>query len=581
MSSLLMVVAIGLPWVVMVYSPPLNAVVNESMAAIGWGLLIIGLGWRNNSLFQKPATDAYIPVFLLAGLGLMALVHFLGGHIPYPALLFTYWAYLVGAALVFQYGVRLSVDRVSLLKIADVFCVVLLIAAVLNLVYGLYQYWNPVGNYPWIAALTDAGRIYGNTRQPNHYASLMLLGLGSALWLYFERHKLSLYVTVGLSLLLIAGVALSGSRTGIVGVLFVASAVLLLKWGSTTKIRLSIAACLVLTLILFYVMLAALNETGLRPHFGSERLQQLQGDVSGSRFRAWTTSWEMILQNVWTGVGIGRFQFHYLLGEWSQQQGQHFAHAHNLFLHLAAENGLIFATGFLVALFYYGFKYIKISWHASETKLVIVFIGPLLIHSFFEFPFWYTFFLFPTFFLMGILSGISAQTDKGPEIAPRGRLLAIGGLFMVLFSVVFMWSQRSGAAMYEKTDKTPIAERVILAQNSFLLRHYADHALLVTSPPEIAYSKQTTPIYSAVAQVLFDQQLAYHWTLQSLANGNLEQAKRLSYAIYFMSPELFEELKKTVQRAVEVETVGARELADYLNNPVPVNYKLEQFLSAQ
>jgi hypothetical protein len=119
----------------------------------------------------------------------------------------------------------------------------------------------------------------------------------------------------------------------------------------------------------------------------------------------------------------------------------------------------------------------------------------------------------------------------------------------------------------------------MLAQNSFLFRHYADHALLITSHPEISYSAEASPVYHAVAQVLFDDRLSYHWALQSLAIGNLEQAKRLSYALAHINSKLFEDLKASVQYAANRNVAGARELTEYLNNPKLTDYSLDQLLS--
>jgi O-antigen ligase len=577
-SWLFVIIAIGLPWVVLIQTPPINSLANEVVASVGWGLLALWIGWRKG-LTATPSIGhtAYIPLGVLLILALMATVHFSLGHLPYPAVFIFYVSYLIGAALVFQVGVRWSVDRKSLLQFLDAFVIIWICTAALNAGYGIYQYFDPNGFYPWIAALIDAGRVFGNIRQPNHYASLMIIALGCTVWMSFERRKLAWQIAAPLMVLFVLGVVLSGSRTGMVGILFVAGSILIFKWGEV-KLRYFVAISLVSLLGLFYFALAAFSEYGLRPHFGSERLQDLQGNYSGSRFAAWATAWQMILENLWIGVGVSRFQIHYLLGDWTQQQGLIFANAHNLFLHIAAENGLIVALLAFVAMGVYGTVMLRKSWHTPEARLVVVFVGPVLVHSFFEYPFWYTFFLFPCFFLLGVLSGISSDRQQTQTEQRSSFFVITGSALLVIFPLILMWSQRAGASMYQITE-TPISQRIMLAQNSFLFRHYADHALLGTSPPEIAYSAEASPIYRAVAQVLFDERLAYHWALQSLINGNLEQAKRLSYALSYINPTMFEDLKLTVQRAAGRDVKGAEELADYLNNPVRTNYTLDQLLT--
>lgn len=577
---LALLLAVCLPWVIWSQSPPINSLINEVISSIGWGGLVIAIFISSKSVSLK-AFERRIILAPLVGILLLALIgifHMGLGHFPYPSVLLIFLMYLLGAATVYWGGVRWASDPQRMLCLLEIFAALWVLSALVNVGLGLFQYFHPEGFYPWIAALQEAGRVYGNTRQPNHYATLMVIGVGCVLWLMFERRRIAPLVGFALIFCMILGVSISGSRTGMVALIAVSFAVLAFKW-SVVRVKLSVLIALSLPLALgfFYVGLFFLDEMGYRPHFGSERLQNLQGDWSGSRFSAWSTAWEMIIQNAWFGVGVGRFQFNYLLGDWSSQQGQQFGHAHNLFLHLAAEHGLVVSSVVCCAFLIYGGLMLKRSWGRPETSLVVMVVGPILIHSFFEFPLWYVYFLFPFFFMLGILSvGALKESDEGNEVKRAGKTMGLLGAMMVVSPLLIWWSQRAGEPMY-LTAETPISERIKFAQDSFLFRHYADHALLVTSPPEIAYSLESEPVYLAVAQVLFDERLAFHWSIQSLANGEIERAKRLAYALAVMNPEKFDELKDVVQRASSNGVDGAAGFYDYLLNPVRTEFANKDF----
>jgi len=569
-----LIFAIVLPWVFWSQAPPVNSLANEAASSVGWGGLMIAIYiFPKDFLFKSADKTIFLPLVGIALLALIGLVHMGLGHVPYPSVLLFFLLYLLGAAAVYWGGVQWACDSGRVLYFLEIFAALWVLSALINVGLGIFQYFRPEGFYPWIAALKDVGRIYGNTRQPNHYATLMVIGVGCILWLMLERRKIALCMGLALLCCLVFGVSVSGSRTGMVALVLVSLSVLVFKWGGIrSKTSLLIAVFLPLMLAFFYAGLMFLDAMNVRPHFGSERLQNLQGDWSGSRFSAWSTAWEMITQNAWLGVGVGRFQFHYLLGDWSSQQGQQFGHAHNLFLHLAAEHGLLTSLVVCATFVTYGGLMLKRSWGRPETSLVMLVVGPILIHSFFEFPLWYVYFLFPFFFMLGVLSGGSLKESAvGTEVQHAGKAMGLLGIVMVVTPLLIGWSQRAGEPMYLTAD-TPISERIKIAQKSFLFRHYADHALLVTSPPEIAYSRESEPVYFAVAQVLFDDRLAFHWAIQSFINGEVDRAKRLAYALAVMSPDKFGELKDVVRRASVDGVAGASDYYAYLLNPVRAEF---------
>lgn len=567
----------GAPWILMAQTPPVPSLMNEVLATLGWAMtaLLLMKRTRTTKLAALKGT-AGIPLWILAVLSLTAAIHFLTNRIAYPSTLTFYFMYLMGAAMVFMMGYSLASETEKLEKFCVFFATTWIAFSLLNVFYGLYQYMiNPMGNYPWIAALQDIGRIYGNIRQPNHYATYLVIAMGCTLWLFSIKKSMPAIVAAPICVLLLLGVALSGSRTGAVGILWVAFFSFFLN--SERRFRIAIPACLLACFASLYLMLGALNEGGHLPHFGTERLMGDLTQGTGSRWQVWEVTIQMILQNPWLGVGVGRYQFFYLLGDWSNQTDLLFSHAHNVILQISAENGLMagvliftLAVIFVIKIFRRGIR------HTPEQMTAIV-AAPIMIHSLFEYPLWYTFFLFPFFFFLGTASGFhaGAQVESGHH---TNRFHFAGTAIMIMVSLLVWSAQKAIEPLYTQKELT-IQEKLTIVEKSYLFLPHADHALLVTSPLTLALRRDTTPTYQAVAQVFMDDRLTYRWAMQSFVNGDLESAKKLAQALQRMNPALFRRLQQFAQTATNEGLPNSAAFESYLNNPSPTKHSIRELLS--
>lgn len=576
---LLSVALLGLvPWFWIGLTPPALAMVNEAVAWLGWGMLGTWIIYESQYAHRVvyPAWSS-LPIAMLCLLALMVLSDVAGGRLPYPGQGLLVVSYLAMAAWCFYAGRDARRMTKQGLLIWDCLAKVWIIAALLTVALGAWQFVRPEGAYPWVAALSSRGRVFGNLRQPNHMATMVAMGWILLVWLAVERRQVRTWLMLLASTALLAGIALTGSRTGAV-IVIVSSAFLgaVLCWRGQWRWWVLLFP---LAYGLTWALLAWLDQSGLYVSFGVDRLRQMPhgSDVTGARRDAWLVTRDIIAAYPWTGVGTGRFGFFFILGDWSRPVTLQFNNAHNVFLHLAAEHGIPVLLLSVSAMTWFVVKCLQ-RWRGDDPYwIAFVLPIPLLIHSQFEFPLWYSFFLFPFFFSLG--SMCSARSD-GPLVErTRPAATAKTGFWVLAIALmsaplVMLWSNYSMRAIYFQNE-TPLSKRVQLAQSSFLFKHHADHALLTTAPPDLTNAVEVGPVYSAVGQVLTDAGLITSWTIHSAMNGNNQQAKHLAYALSNLNPEMFATLRDRVQKASDPQLA---ELAAYMRDPVPVPYPLGALL---
>jgi putative inorganic carbon (HCO3(-)) transporter len=227
----------------------------------------------------------------------------------------------------------------------------------------------------------DFYRAYGTFEQPNPYAGYIGMTLALALgvaWGAFtdkgtrgqgNKGKVSLspYLLVSLSLCLLAALVMSWSRGAWLG-FGAALAVMALALPRKTRWGVLLAAALIAGGVGLYA-------TGLLPASVAARLtdfvQDVQfRDVRGvgindanfavlERLAHWQAALEMFRYNLWTGVGFGCYEPAYrafALVNWPIALG----HAHNYYLNIAAETGLI---GLMAYLWLWG----AVFWQTWQT----------------------------------------------------------------------------------------------------------------------------------------------------------------------------------------------------------------------
>ncbi len=326
----------------------------------------------------------------------------------------------------------------------------LLLQGLLQLAFGLVQFalWQLPSLASWLGthlpqyadliSYPSTGRVFGNLRQPNHYATAVALGLaGLAWWTPRLRASTVWAIVIGLSWALVV----CGSRTGMVQAVVAAVLVLIAVRGAWRSPRWS---ALVAVPVLYAVWWLALREAD---HLGwisflDAVTRQLDQPVN-ARALIWRNAVQVFEHLPWFGAGWGQ------LGWGLQHAAIHHAlqplpldnidNAHDLILQLLAETGLVGTVPVLLVALAWLWRaargWVNLGRAAPDAPaplpltawMGVAFLG---LHSLVEYPLWYLYFLWVFAFLAGWMDGFDpARAQRAKRLAfalPRPAALLVG-----------------------------------------------------------------------------------------------------------------------------------------------------------
>lgn len=352
-----------------------------------------------------------------------------------------------------------------------------LIAAMLNLLSAVVQFLGIADALYPLVSLNGSNRPYGNLRQPNHLATLLVIAEGVLWWGRAER-RWSMTWTIPAALAGVWGIALTGSRIGALELLMLAG--LAFAWrrpSDRASIRLFVSLPLAL-LPLSWLTGALARSTGLGVATVSDRVTGVSGgDV---RWSHWAAAWNMIVEHPWLGVGWREFRLARFLERPQDSTVEVAENAHNIVLHLAAELGLPIMLAILVPCVYF----LARSWRRSHQEprrqwglLVLLAIG---VHSLVEYPWAYMNFLF----IGGVAAGVLAEPGAQPSWLTRSRMALVSLGVTSLALIAWVDYDRVAAAYGSSVTSQPTDRQAALeqAQRTALFRAYADYALVTQVP---------------------------------------------------------------------------------------------------
>ncbi|MDP3247475.1 MAG: Wzy polymerase domain-containing protein [Polaromonas sp.] len=332
-----------------------------------------------------------------------------------------------------------------------------LLAALGSSILALMQYFDlENGLYPWVAP-TMPGYVTANVHQLNMLASLLAVGL-LCVWCLVIKRRLATVHAIWMVGLLLAALAATASRTGMVHL--VAISCMLLYWHARQWRR----VLLVLVLGWAFYTLAANSLPWLawvtRGIVIDRNLLGRFGENVGchSRRLLWANMVDLIAMKPWTGWGPGELLYaHYITDFGDRRFCEKLSNAHNLPLQLAVTLGVPLATvlGLLFAWALFKLKPWAVT-HPMERLCwgVLVLLG---VHSLLEYPLW-----FGVFQLMASLAAWqiyqvrrqgagAAGAEAGSSV--RGRVI-VSGLLLATLSFV-AWD-------YVKVSQLYLPERMRL-----------------------------------------------------------------------------------------------------------------------
>jgi hypothetical protein len=371
------------------------------------------------------------PPVLAYGAAVMSLVPLLqvaAGHLYFAGDGWMSALYMLGFALVVHAGsccVQTGVSGEAQLARMTALWVGLVAAGFLSVAIAAHQ-WLMLGRLAiFVVELPPDGRPFANLAQPNHLATLLLLGIAGMTFLW-ESGRLRAATSLAGIALLVFGLVMTGSRSVLLTVAWLVPAYVLLR--RRCRLRTTPTA---LGFVLGLYFLAALNWQALN------NLLLLTGDVStavdrmsepGIRKVYWMSMIDAIGRSPWAGYGWGQIGVAQTATALDYPATHaFFESSHNLLIDLALWAGLplaLFAAAGLALWFSWQLR------HCSDPLawVTLAAVGMVFSHAMVEYPLSYAYFLLPVGLCMGALSAV--QPLPADRWSQR-RLKSLRGIFPV------------------------------------------------------------------------------------------------------------------------------------------------------
>ena len=516
--------AVALPTLLAYNLPPSATFLNQAAAFVGWGVwaLLLASSGATPGQLRRGGLGSLLAALALLALAAVAAPMWAG--LPWTLALSALGT-LAAAALLVVIGAALA--RSGLAPVAfHALCVALLVAGVLGALIGVVQVFAPQWADGTLIAQISGGRAAGNLRQPNHLSSLLLWSLVALVWLS-GRECIGRLAAPALGGLLLAGIVLSASRTGMLGVLMLGAWGLLDRRLSRRSRALLIALPFVFALL--WGGLAAWAHSSQHVFGGDAQLAK--GDISSSRFAIWSNTLALIASHPWLGVGWGEFNFAWSLTPFPDRPVAFFDHTHNLPLQFAVELGLPLALLVLALLGWALWRAFRAGTECADPvssltlRAAFLMVLMMAVHSQLEYPLWYAHFLLPTAFAFGICLGGEGVSAAAPPASRGARPLRAAAALLLLGGCAALYDYSRVMVIFEPgANAAPLAERIAAGQRSWLFGHHADYAA-VTTAEHVADPKQA---FARVPHYLLDTRLMMAWARALAEDGQVDAARHVA-----------------------------------------------------
>jgi len=276
----------------------------------------------------------------------------------------------------------------------------LLVTALISVFISLVQALGVWTESDWIVHYPEYRRPGANLGQPNLLGTLLVMGAASLIYLD-QRLRISRLVTVLLSFFLMLGMGITESRTGLLS-----GIILCVWWLGRGRVFLraprrswvaTSALALIAMMLTWPPLISAIQEAGpLRD------MVTINTNSSG-RLEVWRQLWDAILMKPWFGWGLRGISAALNTVAENYPKSSPFTYAHNIILDLAVDTGLPLTVLVLCVA-------IPLLWRqvdnvrTTESWYSVGLLIPFGIHSLFEYPFAYSYFLVPAMLSIGMLS---------------------------------------------------------------------------------------------------------------------------------------------------------------------------------
>lgn len=491
------------------------------------------------SLFEKPQRVYFfhrVKFGLDASLYLMICVltfQYLFGLIPFLGDVLLVGVYLAVFSIGFFWGSR---DVKSLELLAKM----LYVASIANALVCISQALSVNDGWPLTLSLWDYRRPSGNLGQANNAGSLFVIGVIASLYLHMKRH-ISLVLNLISIFLLSIGLGLTQSRTALVG-FFVCFLFSLFRFRSDgfwfrRKIFLGVG---LLASVFWYLVAPGLQDIffdGCWNCYGAADFKYRTFSDPSGRGIIWPQMVEIGLLNPIFGGGLLQLPGHQLdIINSENYKSLPLTYAHNVVLDAWVSMGLVGMA--VVGLFLSSIFFIVAAVNFDEEKILsALVILVILVHSNFEFPHAYLYFVFPFALCLGNIASVRTEDAEQPKSRVNAAFLSAlilligGGVALkeyprfeeefraVRFEAIGVGRSPSGAA----ETKSFIFDQL----------HILVAALRIT--PHRNMSDSDMFILSKAVRRYHWSALQHRYALSLALNGREEEANRMLLAIKIFS----------------------------------------------
>ena len=305
----------------------------------------------------------------------------------------------------------------------------LLLIALASALIALSQALGVWANSGWTLQSRGFRRPGANIGQANHLGTLLVMGAASLIYLD-QRLEISRFLKILLSLILLVGMGITESRTGLLS-----GIVLCLWWWSRRQVfthplqwRWVVAGALALVAIVWIwpPLISHIQEAG--PLSKEVTLNT----SAGVRVDVWRQLWEAAWIKPWMGWGLGGVSTALNAVQHNYAQSSPFTYAHNVILDMVVGIGFPLAAFAVCVAGVWVWRRVK-NAQTTESWYAVGLLAPFWIHSLFEYPFAYAYLLVPAMLAIGMLE----QGDEPPIriIIPRKTILGV----LILFGSFLIW----------------------------------------------------------------------------------------------------------------------------------------------
>ena len=418
---------------------------------------------------------------------------------------------LVTGFIVCCYATQSSMQELRVVAAA------VLLAALINASIGFLQYWRVTGILdhwvPYLAYWDRADTVaHGNVAQRNILASLCLLGIAASIYLFPKRSAPAWMLEGFLAYV----VVLTASRTPL---LILLAVMLLALWRDRRWFGFGnpFVRWFVVPVVVAQVLAPTVNHLLLLQFdltLAQSPVDRLSAQGLGARPLYYLLAAEIGMQN-WAWGGGWKSLSTAMVEQGYRQQLWGFdelpMHAHNILLHLWAENGLLIA---LLASIYPVFLVLRKGCSEPKGDFARLSLVVLIVHSWLEYPLWQPTLLFLSLVLMCTLEHRDPKLKPSlliPQLLIRGMAVVVA-LGAAVTAVQFVIVAQSWNRLQERQLAGVVAPLSLLSLNP-VIEPYADW---------LAVSMNTD---SPAQRVLRLERLA-RWLPDAMVLGLLAEAYR-------------------------------------------------------